>query len=275
LRRFNAAWSEISGRSSAEGIRRRHALSGMRIPAEEACPSMSSSSTSIEAAGSTRMRIVVADPVPIVRSGVRRILAGEKDFSVGVVGDLDELLSAVARRRVDVALVDLDLPPEGGIAAIQRLADLEVPHRIVWSVDADAATVLSAVRAGATGYLDKELQPRSLLRCLRGLDSGEAALTRALAARLIDAVHGLDERQRIQSRARLLSCREREVLELIARGARNKEIAAVLVISEFTVKRHVQNILEKLELPSRGAAAVFYRLAFESEPPSANTGARG
>jgi two-component system NarL family response regulator len=88
-----------------------------------------------------------------------------------------------------------------------------------------------------------------------------------LATRLIDALHGLEERERVLARADLLSHREREVLALVARGARNKEIAAALFISEFTVKRHVQNILEKLELPSRTAAAAFYRSVFEADPP--------
>jgi len=82
---------------------------------------------------------------------------------------------------------------------------------------------------------------------------------------MIDAMHGLDERTRARDRATALSPRELEVLDLVAQGARNKQIAAALVISEFTVKRHVQNILHKLELPSRHAAATFYGTAFGSE----------
>jgi DNA-binding NarL/FixJ family response regulator len=78
---------------------------------------------------------------------------------------------------------------------------------------------------------------------------------------MIDALHGMDERSRAIDRADMLSSREREVLDLIAEGARNRQIAAALSISEFTVKRHVQNILQKLDLPSRGAAATFYRAA--------------
>ena len=230
---------------------------------------MTSSSTSIEAARSRRTRVVIADPVTIIRSGIEDALGREKDFSVAGAANLVELLREVTRKRTDVALIDLDLPPDGGIAALRRLAALGVPELIVWSVDADRETILTAIRAGASGYVSKELPPRSLVRCLRGLRSGEAALSRVLAARLIEALHGLDERERIAERARLLSCREREVLELIARGARNKEIGAALFISEFTVKRHVQNILEKLDVPSRGAAAAFYRVAFEAEAAAA------
>ena len=82
---------------------------------------------------------------------------------------------------------------------------------------------------------------------------------------MIDALHGLDERARAHERAAVLTSREREVLDLVAQGARNRQIAAALTISEFTVKRHMQNILQKLELPSRRAAATFYRTAFDQE----------
>jgi DNA-binding NarL/FixJ family response regulator len=82
---------------------------------------------------------------------------------------------------------------------------------------------------------------------------------------MIDAVHGLEERDRVRERAVVLSAREREVLALVARGARNRQIAEALSISEFTVKRHMQNILHKLNLPSRMADGLFYRSAFESD----------
>ena len=94
---------------------------------------------------------------------------------------------------------------------------------------------------------------------------GEAPLSRDLATLMIDALHGLDERTRARDRASVLSPREREVLDFVARGARNKQIATALVISEFTVKRHVQNILHKLEVTSRQAAATFYNDAFQPE----------
>jgi DNA-binding NarL/FixJ family response regulator len=124
---------------------------------------------------------------------------------------------------------------------------------------------------GRERNLDKELPPDGLLRALRGLGSGEAPLSRALATQLIEALHGVREREQIVERAELLSAREQEVLELVAQGARNKEIAAALFISEFTVKRHMQNILEKLAVPSRRAAAAFHHAAFDGEAgPSAS-----
>src|SRR5919198_4008600 len=213
----------------------------------------------------TRTRVLVADPVSMFRAGVRSVLGREGDFDVAEAADLRELLEAVAREHPDVALVDLDLPPRGGIEAVRRLSAVGAPLTILWSPEPDRETVLRAIRAGAAGYLDKSLPPLGLVRSLRGLGLGEAPLSRALAARLVDALHGSDEREQIAERARLLSSREREVLELVARGSRNKEIARKLFISEFTVKRHVQNILEKLEVSSRSAAAELFRAVFEPE----------
>jgi DNA-binding NarL/FixJ family response regulator len=89
---------------------------------------------------------------------------------------------------------------------------------------------------------------------------------------MIDALHLLEERMSARERAAVLSAREREVLACVARGARNKQIASSLFISEFTVKRHVQNILQKLELPSRRAAAAFYWAAFDEQPEAAGVG---
>ncbi len=209
----------------------------------------------------TTTRILVADPLRIFRAGVRNLLARERDFEVVEAGTLDELLAAVDEAAPDIALIDIDLPPLGGVAAVQRLTGLCSPHTIVWSYDPKQDAVLSAVRAGAHGFLRKQISPQGLVRALRGVVHGEAPLSRDLATMMIDALHGMDERTRAIDRADMLSSREREVLDLIAEGARNRQIAAALSISEFTVKRHVQNILQKLDLPSRGAAATFYRTA--------------
>jgi DNA-binding NarL/FixJ family response regulator len=93
---------------------------------------------------------------------------------------------------------------------------------------------------------------------LRGAAHGESPLSRDLTALMIDAIHDAESNARVRELAMVLSAREREVLQYVAEGSRNKQIAAALTISEFTVKRHVQNILNKLELPSRRAAAAFY-----------------
>jgi len=215
-----------------------------------------------------RTRILLADPLRIFRSGVRNLLARESDFAVTEAGSLDEMLHLADEQPPDIALIDLELPPAGGIAAVAELAEHCSAYAIVWSFQPTRETVLAAVRAGAHGFLHKEISPDGLVRALRGVVHGEAPLSRDLASLMIDALHGLDERARARELGAVLTARERQVLGLVAAGARNKEIASALVISEFTVKRHVQNILQKLELPSRRAAATFYGTAFGPEEES-------
>ncbi|MFL5927913.1 MAG: LuxR C-terminal-related transcriptional regulator [Gaiellaceae bacterium] len=211
----------------------------------------------------TRTRILIADAVPIFRAGVRNLLARESDFDVVEASDLTELDRTFADGAApDIALIDLELPPHGGIAAVRQLAKTRSMHLIVWSFEPDRETVLEAIRSGAEGYLHKEISPHGLVRALRGVVDGEAPLSRDLASMMIDALHESEARASARERAAVLSAREREVLDFVARGARNKEIAAALYISEFTVKRHMQNILQKLELPGRRAAAAFYWSAF-------------
>jgi DNA-binding NarL/FixJ family response regulator len=202
-----------------------------------------------------RTSIVVADPGPIFRAGVRHLLGRESDFEVFEADTLPVLSRTLEERAPDIALIDLGLPPSGGVSAVAGLAPLYETRMIVWGFDATSDSVLAAITAGAKGFLLKEISPAGLIRSLRGVVRGEAPISRSLATLMVDAVHGLEERDR---------AREREVLALVARGARNREIAQALSISEFTVKRHMQNILHKLDLPSRSAAGLFYRSAFES-----------
>jgi len=209
-----------------------------------------------------RTRILVVDPLTIFRTGVRKLLARESDFEVVEAGTLEEVTRSIEDCCPDIALIDLDLTPSGGIEAVRRLAQRCNAYMIVWSFQPTRETVLAAVRAGASGYLHKEISPQGLVRSLRGVTRGEAPLSRDLATMMIEALHGYDEQARAREKVGILSGREREVLDLVSRGARNKQIAAALTISEFTVKRHMQNILEKLELPSRRAAAAFYTTAF-------------
>jgi two-component system, NarL family, nitrate/nitrite response regulator NarL len=216
------------------------------------------------AAGSVkRTSIVVADSGAIFRAGVRHLLGNESDFEVFEASNLAELSEALEENEPDIALVDLELPPSGGIDAIAQLAPLYETRVIVWGFDATNDLVLASVTAGAKGFLAKEISPAGFIRSLRGVVRGEAPLSRGLATLMIDAVQGLQQRDQVRERAVTLSSREREVLELVAGGARNRQIAQALSISEFTVKRHMQNILRKLDLPTRRAAGLFYRSAFE------------
>jgi two-component system, NarL family, nitrate/nitrite response regulator NarL len=212
-------------------------------------------------------QVLVADSLRIFRAGVKNLLARESDFDVVEAGSLEDALRATDDG-LDLALVDFDLPPLGGVAAVEQLAARCGAKTIVWSFDPSSDAVLAAVRAGADGFLRKQISPEGLMRALRGVVRGEAPLSRDLASLMIDALHGLDERTRARDRAAVLSSREREALDLVAQGTRNKQIAAKLTISQFTVKRHVQNILQKLELPTRRAAAAFYEAAFDADASS-------
>jgi two-component system, NarL family, nitrate/nitrite response regulator NarL len=211
----------------------------------------------------TPTRILIADAVPIFRVGVRNLLARESDFEVVEASDLSDLGRTMdGGAPPEIALVDLELPPSGGIAAVREIAKTRSTHLIVWSFEPEREIVLEAIRSGAEGYLHKEISPHGLVRALRGVVDGEAPLSRDLASMMIGALHESEARASARERAAVLSAREREVLDFVARGARNKEIAAALYISEFTVKRHMQNILQKLEVPSRRTAAEFYWSAF-------------
>ena len=214
-----------------------------------------------------RTSIVVADAGAIFRAAVRHLLGNESDFEVFEASTSAELSDALDEHAPDIALVDLELPPSGGVGAVARLAGAHETHMIVWGFDSTNDVVLASVTAGAKGFLAKDISPAGFIRSLRGVVRGEAPLSRGLATLMIDAVHGLEERDRVRERAVTLSSREREVLALVAGGARNRQIAQALSISEFTVKRHMQNILHKLDLPSRSAAGLFYRSAFGAAAP--------
>ncbi len=204
------------------------------------------------------MRVLVADPVTIFRTGVRNLLRRESDFEVVEASSCEEAELRLEAGCPEIALIDLDLPPKGGVDAVRLLSERCNSYLIVWSFDPTPQAVLAAVRAGADGFLHKQISPPGLVRSLRGVMHGEAPLSRDLTMLMVDAIHGSELRDQSRARLAVLSAREREILEHVALGARNRQIAATLTISEFTVKRHVQNILSKLEVGSRRAASDYY-----------------
>jgi two-component system, NarL family, nitrate/nitrite response regulator NarL len=204
------------------------------------------------------MRVLVADPVTIFRTGVRNLLRRESDFDVVEASSYEEAELRLEAGCPEIALIDLDLPPKGGVEAVRLLSERCSSYLIVWSFDPTPQSVLAAVRAGADGYLHKKISPAGLVRSLRGAMRGEAPLSRDLMRLMVDAIHGSELRDQSRERLAVLSAREQEILEHVALGARNRQIADALTISEFTVKRHVQNILSKLEVGSRRAASDYY-----------------
>lgn len=207
------------------------------------------------------MRVLVADQATIFRTGVRNLLRRESDFEVVEAATYEEVELRLEAGCPEIALIDANLPPNGGVEAVRALTECCATYLIVWSFDPTPESVLAAVRAGADGYLNKQISPAGLVRSLRGVAHGEAPLSRDLARLMVDAIHGSELRDMSRERLAALSVREQEILEHVALGARNRQIADALTISEFTVKRHVQNILGKLEVGSRRAASDFYLAA--------------
>ena len=206
----------------------------------------------------TAWTVAVADSVSMSRLGVMSILERDPRFRPVECEDAGALLNAVATLDPSVALVDTDLPPRGGLQAVARVAAVSTCRTILWGPTVSAQGVLAALAAGASGTLTKEISEPGFRRALAAACAGEAVLARRGATWVVDAVRraALDPPRR-QSLYRL-STRERQVLRLVTVGDQNREIGDALGISEFTVKRHVQNILLKLDCSSREQAAAVY-----------------
>ena len=209
------------------------------------------------AAGGPRViSVLVVDDHAVVRQGLRTFLELQDDIEVvGEAADGDEALAAAAALEPDVILMDLVMPNLDGVSAIERLRELAPATRvIVLTSFLDEDKVLPAVRAGAAGYLLKDVQPAELVRAIRMVDRGEALLHPAVAARVMRELAADGARA---ERHELLTSRELEVLALLARGRANKAIAFELGVAEKTVKTHVGNILAKLGLSDRTQAALY------------------
>jgi len=168
----------------------------------------------------------------------------------------------------DVILMDISMPVMDGLEATRRIK-AEIPYvRIVILTASDGdGSLFEAIKSGAQGYLLKKIEPQSLYGTLRGVVRGEAPVSRVMASRLLDEF-ARQSRVPPPAPAAVLTTREREVLEQVARGRTNKEIAAALAIAENTVKNHLKNILEKLHLENRVQAATFaFREGLVAKPP--------
>ena len=203
------------------------------------------------------IRILIADDHPIVREGFGAIVNAEADIQVvAQASNGVEALEQAAAANPDVALMDLRMPNMGGAEAIRRLRQTNPSLRaIVLTTYDDDEAIYEAIRAGARGYLLKDVRPKDLVRAIRRVHAGGSLLQPVVVERLLDRLGPEDADDDAQP-VEALTPRELEVLQIMARGARNRDIAQELVISERTVKIHVANIIAKLAVTNRTAAVV-------------------
>ncbi|HEY2556587.1 MAG TPA: response regulator transcription factor [Diaminobutyricibacter sp.] len=194
------------------------------------------------------IRLVIADDHPVVRAGIRALLDHEDGITVvGEAATPDEAVELAERENPDLVLMDLQFGSDAtGAEATRRIRELEAPPYVLVLTNYDTdGDILSAVEAGASGYLLKDTPPPELIAAVRAAASGESALAPAIAGRLLN---------RMRAPQVSLSRREIEVLDQVAAGRSNSEIAAALVVSETTVKSHLVHIFSKLDVSSRTAA---------------------
>ncbi|MFF9854064.1 response regulator [Streptomyces litmocidini] len=202
------------------------------------------------------IRVLLVDDHQVVRRGLRTFLEVQDDIEV--VGEASDGAEGVARTeelRPDVVLMDVKMPGTDGVEALKRLRELANPARVLIVTSfTEQRTVVPALRAGARGYVYKDVDPDALAGAIRSVHAGHVLLQPEVAGALLaqDDSHGGGT-----GRGSTLTEREREVLGLIADGRSNREIARALVLSEKTVKTHVSNILMKLDLADRTQAALW------------------
>lgn len=211
------------------------------------------------------IRILIVDDHTLFRSGIKLVLQRNEEFEVvGEAGDGLEGVKRAKQLRPDVVLLDLHMPGTSGLEALRvMIEDVPDVQVIMLTVSEDAEDLLETLRAGARGYLLKNIDTEFLLDCIRRVVHGESVMSPQIAHKLADSLRASPKAPKdsgvavAEAGRDRLTPREREILVMLAHGASNKEIANALILSESTIKIHVQGILRKLHIAKRVQAAVY------------------
>jgi len=212
----------------------------------------------------TPIRVLLVDDDALMRAGLEAIFSSDRALEVvGEAVDGHEALARARELRPDVVLMDVRMPALDGIAATREIvASLPDARVVILTTFEDDEYIFGALTAGASGFLLKRTSPELLIEAIKAVAAGDSLLSPSVTRRVIDRMAALPSGEAVlDRRVEQLTTREREVLEQLARGLSNAEIARVLVIEESTVKTHVKRVLMKLGLRDRVQAVIF---AYES-----------
>jgi two-component system NarL family response regulator len=207
------------------------------------------------------IRVLVVDDHALFRRGLQMVLEQEPDIEVvGEASDGSEAVVVASETLPDIVLMDVRMPKRGGIDACTSIHDVVPSAKIIMlTISDEEADLYDAIKAGAMGYLLKEISIEEVASAIRAVHGGQSLISPSMASKLLTEfaamVKKTDEKQQVP--APRLTDREMEVLKLVAKGLNNRDIAKQLFISENTVKNHIRNILEKLQLHSRMEAVVY------------------
>jgi DNA-binding NarL/FixJ family response regulator len=211
--------------------------------------------------GDEAIRVLIVDDHALFRRGLQMVLEGETDIDVvGEASDGHEAIERAEKTSPDVVLMDVRMPKRSGIEATRAIKEILPSCKILMlTISDEEADLYEAIKAGASGYLLKEISIEEVANAVRAVQQGQSLISPSMASKLLTEFAAMvkrrDERNHVPGPR--LTDRELEVLKLVAKGMNNRDIGAELFISENTVKNHVRNILEKLHLHSRMEAVVY------------------
>ena len=205
------------------------------------------------------IRVLLADDHSLFRKGLASLLSSNKGFKVvGEAQDGTEALNKAKDLKPDLILMDVYMPGGNGLEATRQIKEaLPSVKVVILTVSEEDKNLFEAIKYGAHGYLLKKIEPRDLFEMLRGVFRGEAPISRATAAKILNEFAAQAHRATEEMPEEKLTPKEREVIEFLTKGWTNKEIGNKLGITENTVKNHLKNILDKLHLENRVQAAAF------------------